>query len=477
MLLFEKSVSGRRAYSGPIAEKFSSKYAPAFLLRKNNPALPEISELDLLRHFTGLSAENFGVDSGFYPLGSCTMKYNPKITEKIARLADFTDTHPLAGSEALQGIMQIYHDFSLFLSELFGMAAFTLLPCAGAHGEYTGLKIIKKYFEKKGDDKRTVMLVPDSAHGTNPSSAHIAGFSIQQIKSKENGEIDLEDLKQHCSSDTAGIMLTNPNTLGIFESSILEIAEIVHKAGGLLYYDGANANAIMGKARIGDMGFDVCHLNLHKTFSTPHGMGGPGSGPVGVSAALKDFLPNPGIIKKNGKFHFTDNKQSIGHVHYALGNALVVVKAWYYARLLGKNGLKNVSEIAVLNANWLAKKLCSLLEKPVKNSVLHEFVLSARALKESHGISAYNIAKMLLDKNMHAPTIYFPLIVKEAIMIEPTETESLTTLKNFVRIMHEVIDEAKKNPEHAQHAPYNYSVQGIDEALAARKPVTCFKNI
>lgn len=470
-LIFELSKKGRKAYSLPpcdVPEVSLDDMIPASFMRDNEPELPEVSEVDVVRHFTNLSNKNYGVDTGFYPLGSCTMKYNPKINEDMAALGGFSNIHPLQPEATVQGALELMYELDGMLSEISGMDRVSLQPAAGAHGELTGLMIIKAYHESKGDKNRKKIIVPDSAHGTNPASAAVAGFEIVEIESDKYGAVDLDRLKAVLNDEIAGLMLTNPSTLGLFEKDIKEIADLVHEAGGLLYYDGANANAIMGIARPGDMGFDVIHLNLHKTFSTPHGGGGPGSGPVGVKSELAKFLPVPVVEKKEDAYILDyDRPESIGKVKNFYGNFGVAVKAYAYILSMGGEGLKNVSRMAVLNANYMMNKLKKHYELPIDQVCKHEFVLSGLAENENH-IATLDVAKRLLDYGYHPPTIYFPLIVSNAIMIEPTETESLETLDSFIGIMIKIAREAKDNPEILKTAPHDTPVRRIDEAKAAR---------
>jgi glycine dehydrogenase subunit 2 len=477
-LIFEISKPGRVAYSLPpcdVPEKQPEDLIPRELLRTDSPNLPEVSEIDAVRHFTQLSQRNHGVDSGFYPLGSCTMKYNPKVNEYVSRLDGFTKVHPHQPEEMVQGSLELMYRMDQMLSEITGMERVTLQPAAGAHGEMTGLMIIKAYHENRGDSKRTKMVIPDAAHGTNPASAAMTGFDVIEVKSNSRGGVDVDALKGLMSDEIAGLMLTNPNTLGLFEENILEIAEIIHQAGGLLYYDGANANAIMGITRPGDMGFDVVHLNLHKTFSTPHGGGGPGSGPVGVKKDLVPFLPKPVVEYKDGRY-FLDYERplSIGRVKSFYGNFNVVVKAFAYIMSMGKTGLREVSEAAVLNANYIAAKLKDLYLLPYDRICMHECVLSGQRQKNK-GVATLDIAKRLLDFGYHPPTVYFPLIVHEALMIEPTESESRETLDEFIAVMRQIAAEAETDPEIVKSAPHNTVVSRLDEAGAARNPVLRWK--
>ncbi|MDI3310436.1 MAG: aminomethyl-transferring glycine dehydrogenase subunit GcvPB [Thermoanaerobacterium sp.] len=472
-LIFEVSKPGHTAYSLPpldVDDFELEESIPDELLRHTELILPEVSEVELIRHYTNLSYKNYSVDKGFYPLGSCTMKYNPKVNEDIASFEAFTDIHPLQSENTVQGALKLMYNLQEMLKEITGMDGITLQPAAGAHGELTGMMIIKAYFESRGEYKRKKILVPDSAHGTNPASAATAGFEVVEVKSGNDGLIDIDALKSMLNDDVAGLMLTNPNTLGLFEKNIIEIAKLVHDAGGLLYYDGANMNANMGITRPGDMGFDVVHINLHKTFATPHGGGGPGSGPVGVKEKLLDFLPVP-IVEKNDDNYFLnyDLPKTIGKVRSFYGNFNVLVKAYAYMLTMGAEGLKFASEIAVLNANYLKEKLKSYYELPYDTICKHEFVLSGLKNKES-GITTLDAAKRLIDYGFHPPTIYFPLIVDSALMIEPTETESKETLDEFIEAMKSIAKEAEENPEILKTAPHNTPVRRLDEVKAARNP-------
>ncbi|MBI3591864.1 MAG: aminomethyl-transferring glycine dehydrogenase subunit GcvPB [Candidatus Melainabacteria bacterium] len=478
-LIFEKSKPGRISANIPSLTNEQLKpindYIPENYVRKDIAKLPEVSEVDLIRHFSELARRNFSIDSGFYPLGSCTMKYNPKINEQVARFERLTKLHPKAPEEQVQGALEIMFILGEYLKEISGFKAITLQPAAGAHGELTGLLMIKKYFEKLGDKKRTKVLVPDTAHGTNPATAGMCGFKVIEIKSNSKGQVDLESLKNNLDEEVAAIMLTNPNTLGIFEEDILTISKMVHKVGGLQYYDGANLNAIMGIARPGDMGFDVCHLNLHKTFSTPHGGGGPGAGVVCCNEKLEAFLPIPILTKdKRGKYFWNyDKKDSIGKIKAYYGNFGMFVRALAYIWANGKEGLKQVSFDAVLNANYLKNKLKKDFDLPYDINCMHEFVLSGNRQKKQ-GVSTLSMAKRLLDFGIHAPTIYFPLVVQEAIMIEPTETESKEELDNFVTIMKQVAGEVISKPDFVNGAPYNTPVRRVDETQAARNLNLCW---
>ncbi|MEK4885379.1 aminomethyl-transferring glycine dehydrogenase subunit GcvPB [Bacillus sp. FSL W8-0223] len=477
-LIFEISKSGRIGYSLPeldVPKVDVADILPTQYIRQEEPDLPEVSELEIMRHYTALSKRNHGVDSGFYPLGSCTMKYNPKINEDVARLEGFRHIHPLQDEETVQGSLELMYDLQEHLKEITGMDEVTLQPAAGAHGEWTGLMMIRAYHEARGDDKRTKVIIPDSAHGTNPASATIAGFDTITVKSNEQGLVDLEDLRRVAGEDTAALMLTNPNTLGLFEENILEIAEIIHQVGGKLYYDGANLNAVLSKARPGDMGFDVVHLNLHKTFTGPHGGGGPGSGPVGVKKELIPYLPKPVLTKKDGIFVWDEDRPySIGRVKPYYGNFGILVRAYTYIRSMGPDGLKAVSENAVINANYMMRKLAPYYELPYDRHCKHEFVLSGKRQKKL-GVRTLDIAKRLLDFGFHPPTIYFPLNVEECLMIEPTETESKETLDSFIEAMIQIAKEAEEQPEIVQEAPHTTVIRRLDETAAARKPILRFK--
>jgi glycine dehydrogenase subunit 2 len=477
-LLFEKSKQGRGKFRFPGDREIkpADQYLDASYIREEEPCIPSLSEVDVIRHYTNLSQRNYGVDVGFYPLGSCTMKYNPKINEKVAALAGFSSLHPLQLERYVQGTLHVMYQLLVQLSEITGMTWGTLQPFAGAHGELTGMKLFRAYFDKRGESSRRKMLVPDSAHGTNPASAHISGFDVVEVPSDEQGMVDVEALKEHLDSELAGIMLTNPNTLGIFEKSIAEIAELVHEAGGLLYYDGANINPILGKARPGDMGFDVVHLNLHKTFSTPHGGGGPGSGPIMVNKKLQPFLPVPDIVKEDEYYRWNfDIPDSLGRLSGFYGNVGVLIRAYTYLLVLGEDGLRETAEASVLNANYVKEALKQHYELKYDLVCKHEFVLSAKKLKNSYGIGAVDVAKSLLDNHIHPPTVYFPLIVPEAMMIEPTETESLETLNRFIEVMRKIAEDAGKDPQKLREAPISTPVRRVDEVRAAKHPVLRWK--
>ena len=478
-LIFDLSKEGRQGYSLP-SRKWNAVLAdlPAGLVRGEEPALPQVSELDAVRHYTNLSQMNFGVDSGFYPLGSCTMKYNPKINEEIAAHPGFAGVHPLQPDATVQGALWVYEQLAKALSEITGMAEFTLNPFAGAHGELTGLMIIRQYHMARGDEKRTRIIVPDSAHGTNPASAAVCGLEIVQVKSKENGLVDVEDLKPLLDDTIAGIMMTNPNTLGLFEKDIKEIAALVHECGGLLYYDGANMNPLVGMVRPGDMGFDVLHLNLHKTFSTPHGGGGPGAGPVGVAAHLAPYLPVPKVVRgEDGLLHMVGaDGEACGRVSGFMGNFGVLLRAFTYILMLGKENVKMVGPLAVLGANYIKESLKDCFELPIDSVCKHEFVFDGLKDKSTE-VTTLDVAKRLLDYGFHAPTIYFPLLFHQAIMIEPTETESKETLDGFIEIMKHIAAEAIEDPESLKTAPHTTPVRRLDETTAARQPILKYKDI
>ena len=488
-LIFEISRPGRVGYSlpknwstdnpdGPLSIINCQLSIPEALLRATPAELPEVSELDVVRHYTNVSNKNFGVETGFYPLGSCTMKYNPKINEEMASHAAFKGLHPLQSEESVQGALAIYYHTARALSELTGLADFTLNPYAGAHGELTGLMVMRQYHLMRGDTQRTRVIVPDSAHGTNPSSAAVCGLEIVEVKSTADGTVDTNDLKGLLDDTIAGIMMTNPNTLGIYETQVVEIARLVHEAGGLLYYDGANLNPMLGASRPGDMGFDIMHINLHKTFSTPHGGGGPGSGPVGVAAHLVDCLPNPRVTFADGKYKVESGKmkdESCGRVSAFMGNFGVVMRAYTYILSLGKE-IKHVGPIATLNANYVKESLRDAYYLPIDTVCKHEFVFDGLADK-STGVTTLDIAKRLLDYGYHAPTIYFPLLFHQSIMIEPTETESKETLDDFIDIMHRVAEEAIADPDMVKSAPHTTPVRRLDETTAAKNPLLKYKDL
>lgn len=472
-LIFEKSVKDTKGISLTNESIKFDFLSDSFIGDKTNSILPETTELEAMRHYKELSDKNFCIEKGFYPLGSCTMKYNPKINEYLASLDNFTDLHPLQDDEDSQGALKLMFNLQESLKEITGMNAVTLQPAAGAHGELCGMMIVKKYFKNKGEERKNV-IIPDSAHGTNPATAAMCGFNTVEIKSLPNGQVDIDALKAVLDNNTAAIMLTNPNTLGLYEENILEISKLVHEAGGLLYYDGANLNAIMGYTNPAKMGFDIVHLNLHKTFSTPHGGGGPGSGPVGVVEKLKDYLPTP-TIDYDGKKYFRNFsiKNSIGKIKSFYGNFSILVRAYAYILLMGKD-LKNVTADAVLNANYMKEKLKKAYLLPYDYKCMHEFVLSGDWQKEK-GVNTFAIAKRLMDDNFHPPTVYFPLIVHEAIMIEPTESETKERLDDFINIMLKIAEEVNTNPQEVLNHPISTPVKRVDETLAARKPDLAYK--
>ncbi|MCR4440447.1 MAG: aminomethyl-transferring glycine dehydrogenase subunit GcvPB [bacterium] len=476
-LIFEQSREGQMGVSLPaldVPEKALPDLVPAQFIRKRAPQLPELSEVEVVRHFVALSVMNYHVDKGFYPLGSCTMKYNPKVNENVARLAGFVDVHPLQPAASVQGALRLMHELAGYLCEIGGFQGVTLQPSAGAHGELTGLMVIRAYHERQGNPRATVV-IPDSAHGTNPASVTISGYRPVQVCSGLDGRVDLQSLRAVLDENTAALMLTNPNTLGLFESQVEEMARMVHDVGGLMYMDGANLNALLGIVRPGDMGIDVMHFNLHKTFSTPHGGGGPGAGPVGVKEFLLPFLPRPWVGVREGRYYLEEDcPESIGRVHAFYGNFGVMVKAYTYIRMLGAAGLRRVSQGAVINANYLLAKLREAYELPYPGPAMHEFVLSGDRQK-AKGVKTLDIAKRLLDLGFHAPTVYFPLIVHEALMIEPTETESKQTLDAFAQAMLQIAQEAEQNPDLPRRAPQRTPVSRLDEARAARMGNICYR--
>lgn len=474
MLIFERSQDNRQATAQ--APKIDEKNLaiPTQFLRKAPPQLPSCSELQVVRHFTRLSQKNFSIDTNFYPLGSCTMKYNPRGVHKAASIAGFLNRHPLAPEVISQGFLQALYELQTYLAEVTGMVGVSLTPMAGSQGEFAGVAMIKAYHQSRGDTQRDEMLIPDAAHGTNPASAVICGYKVVEIPTAKDGDIDLEELRRKVGPRTAGIMLTNPSTIGLFMRQITEIAAIVHQAGGLLYYDGANLNAILGRVRPGDMGFDVMHLNLHKTFATPHGGGGPGSGPVAVGKRLLPYLPLPVVTKDNESYRWattTDYPQSIGRLSCFMGNAGILLRAYFYIRVLGKEGLLRVSEFATLNANYLLAMLTQAGFTPAypKRRASHEFTLTLNPEKKLHGITAMDLAKRLLDYGFHAPTTYFPLLVPECLLIEPTETECKEELDAFVAAMETIRKEAEEEPERLKNAPYSLPVKRLDDVKAARE--------
>ncbi len=466
--IFEKSVKGRRSYR---VKKFHYKnnILPQNMIRKSDYTLPEMSELDIMRHFIDLSSKNYHVGKGMYPLGSCTMKYNPVINEDLAILPGFIGVHPLQDENDMQGTLQLIWELGEYLKIITGMDAISLQPVAGAHGELTGMLMIRNYHIMKGK-KRNKVLIPDSAHGTNPASCAMVGLKVVEIKSNEEGVIDPDIVREKMDEDTAGIMITNPNTLGIFEKNIVEVAKIVHEKGGIVYMDGANLNALMGKVKIRDLGVDLVHFNLHKTFSAPHGGGGPGGGGIACVNDMEPLLPVPRIEKNGDKFVFnSDYPYSIGRMHSFYGNFGVMIKAYSYIRMMGGEGLKQVTEDAVLNANYIRKKLEGIYNLKYKKTCMHEVVFDATKHKKEYGITALDIAKRLLDYGFHAPTIYFPLIVHEALMIEPTETESKETIDKFIEVMKKIDEESKTSPSLLKEAPTKTPVRRVNEGLAARK--------
>ena len=485
-LIFELSKTGRKGYSLPKTDfQYSTSELPKALLRQNEAELPECDELTVVRHYTNLSHNNFGVNDGFYPLGSCTMKYNPIINEEIAAMKTFAGLHPLQPADTCQHALELYYALQESLAELTGLSEFTLNPCAGAHGELTGLMVIRAYHQSRGDEKRTKVLIPDSAHGTNPASAAVCGLDVVEVKSLANGTVDVDDLKRligECGDEVAAMMMTNPNTLGIFEQAIPEITKLVHDCGGLMYYDGANLNPMLGECRPGDMGFDVMHINLHKTFSTPHGGGGPGSGPVGVREGLEQFLPTPRVVMKEDEegvsFHVEtgDYEKSLGSVGNFFGNFGVMLKAYTYILTLGRENIKMVGPLATLNATYIKESLKDVYELPIDGLCKHEFVFDGLKDK-STGVTTMDVAKRLLDYGYHAPTIYFPLLFHESLMIEPTENESKETLDSFIAVMRCIAEEAKNDPELVKTAPHNTPIGRVDDVLAAKHPIVTWRQL
>ena len=483
-LIFELSRPGRKGYTLPKNNfRHSLSELPGNLLRAKEAALPECDEMTVVRHYTNLSHNNFGVNDGFYPLGSCTMKYNPVINEELAALQEFAGKHPMQPADTCQWTLHIYHELQKQLCALTGLGEFTLNPCAGAHGELTGLMVIRAYHQSRGDDRRTKVLIPDSAHGTNPASAAVCGMEVIEVKSGSDGLVDLEDLEhlvKELGPDIAAMMMTNPNTLGIFEKNIPEIAKLVHDCGGLMYYDGANLNPMLGYCRPGDMGFDVMHINLHKTFSTPHGGGGPGSGPVGVREGLKSFLPTPRVVfhpeDKSYTVETGDYEQSLGSIGSFFGNFSVMIKAYCYILSLGREHIKEVGPLATLNATYIKESLKDDFELPIPGLTKHEFVFDGLKDK-STGVTTMDVAKRLLDYGYHAPTIYFPLLFHESLMIEPTENESKDTLDGFIEVMHKIAQEARENPELVKTAPHSTPIGRVDDVLAAKHPVVTYRQM
>lgn len=474
MLIFERSEPTRKAHGQIPPYRELQSLIPNDALRQTPPNLPACSELDVVRHYTSLSQKNFAIDTHFYPLGSCTMKYNPRGVHKAASLSGFLNRHPLADEQASQGYLQIIYELQTYLADITGMAGVSLTPMAGSQGEFAGVAMIKAYHQSRGDSLRNEMLIPDAAHGTNPASAVISGFKVVEIPTAKDGDINLDELRQRVGPKTAGIMLTNPSTIGLFMRQITEIATIVHEAGGLLYYDGANLNAILGQVRPGDMGFDVMHLNLHKTFATPHGGGGPGAGPVAVNKRLLPFLPIPIVIKKDASYCWAsryDIPQTIGRLSCFMGNAGILLRAWLYIQMLGKDGLLRVSEFATLNANYLLAKLTEAGFQPAypKRRASHEFTISLQQEKKQYAVSAMDFAKRLLDYGYHAPTTYFPLLVPECLLIEPTETECKQELDRFVDAMTAIREEVIATPDTVTKAPHTMPVKRLDDVKAARE--------
>lgn len=473
MLIFDYSRRGRRAYAQSPASRDDVAFAPE-LMRGDDLLLPEVSELDVVRHYTRLSQLNFSIDTHFYPLGSCTMKYNPRACNALAMLPGFLMRHPLAPASTGQMFLGCMFELQEILRNVTGMEAVSLAPMAGAQGEFAGVAMIRAYHDARGDSNRSEIIVPDAAHGTNPATATMCGYKVREVPTDSDGNVDLDSLRAAVGPQTAGLMLTNPSTLGVFERTIETIREIVHEAGGLLYYDGANLNAILGRVRPGDMGFDVIHINLHKTFSTPHGGGGPGAGPVGVNERLRPFLPIPIVECIDDKFVLVNEKdrpQTIGRLSAFMGNAGVLLRAYIYARMLGRDGMRRVADFATLNANYLMAKLVKAgfeVAYP-RRRASHEFIVTLRNLKSETGITAMDFAKRLLDKGFHAPTTYFPLLVPECLLIEPTETESKQTLDAFAAAMKEVLDEARSDPEIVKKAPHTLPVRRLDDVRAARQ--------
>ena len=474
-LIFELSHPGRRGYSLP-RNQFGHHELPAELRRKEDAQLPECDELTVVRHYTNLSNNNFGVNNGFYPLGSCTMKYNPIINEEVAAMPQFAQLHPLQPEHTIQGALKVYYDMQRSFSAITGLEEFTLNPFAGAHGELTGLMVIRAYHQSRGDVKRTKVIVPDSAHGTNPASAAVCGLEIVEVKSTADGVVDVEDLKGLLDDTIAAMMMTNPNTLGLFECKIPEIEKLVHECGGLMYYDGANLNPMLGVCRPGDMGFDVMHINLHKTFSTPHGGGGPGSGPVGVRKGLEQFLPVPKVEKDGDEYSLVCGNADSIHVGEFFGNFAVMMRAYSYILTLGKENIRMVGPLATLNANYVKESLKDVYELPIPRVCKHEFVFDGLKDK-STGVTTMDVAKRLLDYGYHAPTIYFPLLFHESMMIEPTENESVETLDQFIGVLRTIAQEAKENPEVVKTAPHNTPTGRADDVAAAKQPVLTWKQL
>ena len=472
-LIFELSHTGRKGYSLP-ANEFGHHELPEALRRGVDAQLPECDELTVVRHYTNHSANNFGVNNGFYPLGSCTMKYNPVLNEETALLPSFQSLHPSQPEDTCQGALELMFRLQHSLAALTGLSDFTLNPFAGAHGELTGLMIIRAYHQQQGEEQRTKVIVPDSAHGTNPASAAVCGLDVVEVKSTKDGMVDVDDLREKLDDTIAAVMMTNPNTLGLFERQIPEIAELVHASGALLYYDGANLNPMLGKCRPGDMGFDVMHINLHKTFSTPHGGGGPGCGPVGVRSGMEELLPSRIVVDTDGQYHILRNEHI--QVGATLGNFAVMVRAYTYILSLGKEEIKMVGPLATLNANYIKESLKDLYELPIDTLCKHEFVFDGLKDK-STGVTTMDIAKRLLDYGYHAPTIYFPLLFHESLMIEPTESESIDTIDGFIAVMRRIAEEAINDPDIVKGAPHSTPIGRVDDVLAAKQPVLTYKEV
>lgn len=467
-LIFEKSSSGQNSYKTPQWKGLSSSLIPDRFIR-TEINLPDCSEPEVVRHYNNLSRKNFGVDNGMYPLGSCTMKYNPKINERIAGKKVFSSIHPFSGAESSQGALRVLFELSEYLCRITGLSGFTLSPAAGSHGELTGVMVIKKYFESTGD-KRSTILIPDSAHGTNPASVAMCGFKVREVPSNSEGDVDFNKFMEMLDKDVAGMMLTCPNTLGLFDRNIIRIADALHKNGSLFYGDGANLNAMVGRVRFRDVGFDLMHINLHKTFSTPHGGGGPGSGPLGAAEHLVKFLPVPIIIRDGESFiEDYDRPESIGRIHSFYGNFSICLRAYIYIRMLGCDGLRDISDTAVLNANYLMSQLRTVFNLPINRKCMHEFILNDKGLP--NGITTNDISKRILDYGFHSPTVYFPLLIHGALMIEPTETESYDSLQKFIEVMKKIRKECDTEPEKILGAPHNTPVRRVDTVLAAKKPV------
>lgn len=488
-LIFELSRKGRKGYALPECDVkgYALNELPSKVRRQGMPALPECDELTVVRHYTNSSNNNFGVDTGFYPLGSCTMKYNPKLNEEVVQMSAFQDTHPLQPAETVQGLLALYDNVQQMLCEVTGLSRFTLNPFAGAHGELTGLMTIRAYHEKRGELQRTKVLIPDSAHGTNPASAAVCGLKVVEVKSLADGTIDVDHLQELIAQnkdEVAAMMMTNPNTLGIFERQIPKIAKMVHECGGLMYYDGANLNPMLGVCRPGDMGFDVMHINLHKTFSTPHGGGGPGSGPIGVRKGMEEFLPNPQVLKKaNGSYEVRNSDGALGSVSAFLGNYGIVVRAYAYLLSLGRENIAMAGKLSVLNANYIKEQLKAYYKLPIDGLCKHEFVFDG--MREEYGgdhhdensVKTLDVAKRLLDYGYHAPTIYFPLLFHEALMIEPTETESKETLDGFISVMKKIAEEARNDRELLKTAPHNTPIRRLDDVLAVKAALFTYKDL